>query len=155
MSLLLTMLGGGTAWTVNVSDTITLSDARAKSIGKPRSDSIVLSDSVIKSVGKARADTVTLVDASTKAINKPQSDTITLADAHSKAVGKPLSDTITLSDNISVIVPPLPPFPPVFLGGGGTEIGHPRMKVLKLERGGDDIEELEIVEILTCWLGKN
>lgn len=170
--------GGGTAWTVNLSDTITLSDSRTKAVGKRQADTVTLSDSVSKTARPRKSDTITLSDAVLKATGKRQSDTITLTDARSKAVGKPLSDTITLSDfitvvkggvnytvslsdtitltdNISVVVPPLPPFPPVFLGGGGIEIGHPRMKALKPERKDDDIEELEIVAILTCWLGKN
>jgi hypothetical protein len=174
--------GGGTAWTVNLSDTVTLSDSRIKAVGKLRSDTTTLSDAVVKAVGKIRSDTITLTDAAARSIHVARSDTITLTDARSKVVGKPLSDAITLSDFITVIpggvnytvnlsdaitltdaiavvVPPLPPFPPVFLGGGGTEIGHPRMRGLKSElkheRRDDEIEELEIVAILTCWLGKN
>ena len=177
MSLLLTQLSGGTAHTKNLSDTITLSDAIskapglgktdtaalsdavAKAVGKLQSDTITLSDATARSVVVARADTLTLTEANTKAVGKQQTDTITLSDFESHISGtghtKSLSDTITLTDAISVVVPPQPPFPPVFLGGGGTEIGHPRMKALKPERREDDNEELEIVAILTCWLGKN
>ena len=170
--------GGGTAHTVNLSDTITLSDAISKKPGLGKTDTATLSDAIAKSVGKRQSDTITLSDATARSVHVVRSDTITLTDAQSKADGKTitdtitlsdfitvvkggvnhtvsLSDTVTLTDIISVVVPPQPPFPPVFLGGGGTEIGHPRMKVLKPERRDDDIEELEIVEILTCWLGKN
>jgi hypothetical protein len=202
MSVLLA-LQGGTAFTLNLSDTITLSDSPSKFVGKPQSDTITLSESSGKSSGKGQSDTVTLSESPVKATGKLQadtitlsdlfsesetnilslSDTITLSDAQTKADGKViddtitlsdfitvtpgggvnytvnLADTITLSDSIDVLVPPQPPFPPVFLSGGGTEVGHPRMKALKpalkLKRKDDEIEELEIVAILTCWLGKN
>lgn len=112
MSLLLTMTGGGggTAWTVNVSDSISLSDAA------------------------------------------------------NKAAGKPLSDTITLSDGVAVIVPPLPPFPAVSLGGGMV-LPYPQRHVRrhsdtripkgpKASKPRKELEEdeMEIIAVLTSWL---
>lgn len=183
MSVLLALQSGGAALTLNLADTITLSDAVTKAAGLKKTDTSTLSDAVTKAVGKLQSDTITLSDATARSVHVARSDTITLTDAQLKADGKlitdtitlsdfitvtpggavnytlSLSDTITLTDNVSVVVPPQPPFPPVFLGGGGIEIGHPRMKALKpelkLKRKDDDIEELEILAILTCWLGKN
>jgi len=182
--LIINATDANTAWTVNLSDTITLSDAENAAVGKTLSDTVTLTDANAKSAGKVQSDTITLSDSSSKSSGIfSLSDTITLSDDQSKADGKAiddtitlsdfitvtpsggvnytvnLSDTITLSDAASVVVPPQPAFPPVFLSGGGTEIGHPRMKALKpeLKRKCPDyeIEELEIVAILTCWLGKN
>lgn len=88
----------GTNWTKSLADTVTLSDALAKTIHGGKSDSITLSDALVKTVGKSAADTATLSEALAKAIGKSIADTTTLSEALVKAFGKSLADTNTLSD---------------------------------------------------------
>lgn len=169
MSLLLTMTGGGggTAWTVNVSDSISLSDAANKAAGKPLSDTVTLSDSNSIRSGKGISDTVTLTDASVRFAGKVLTDTVTLTDSISPG-GLPLtlflSDTITLSDGVAVIVPPLPPFPAVSLGGGmvlpypqrhvrrHSDTRIPKSPKASKPRKELEEDEMEIIAVLTSWL---
>lgn len=104
------------AWTATPSDTITLSDATVKTIGKypsdtatltevksaivthPVTDSITLSDSAINSPTVKPSDSIVLSDTSTKTIGTNISDSVTLSDALISTIGKLFTDTITLTD---------------------------------------------------------
>lgn len=101
MSLLLTQLGGGSAWFVTPSDTIFLSDAVVKAVGKPASDTITLSDSSSKAVGKSQSDTISLSDGIAKLFGLNKADTIALSDLISLP-GVPVAYSFTLSDTISL-----------------------------------------------------
>ena len=54
--------GGGTNWTLNLSDTVTLSENLVKGVGKGLSDIVTLSENILKSSGLYKSDTVTLSD---------------------------------------------------------------------------------------------
>ncbi len=87
--------------TKSLSDSVTLSDAATKAVGKPQSDSVTLSDAAAKSVSAPKSDSVTLSDTPTKAVGKPASDSVTLSDASAKSVGQNPADSTTLSDSPS------------------------------------------------------
>jgi hypothetical protein len=113
--------GGGTAWTQSFSDTITLSDAIAKSMTAGKSDSFTLSDvfsrtviwsrgfddtttlsdAISKAVGAAKADSVTLTDTQAKSLGLSKSDSITTSDSLAKSLGLSKSDTITMTDAVA------------------------------------------------------
>ena len=112
--------GGGTAWTLNLADTVTMSDALVKAVGKfvadatgavvdalvkavgkPLSDTTTSSDAVVKSYGKFTSDNVTPSDALVKAVGKAPADTATISDAPAKAVGKAAADVATMTDQFS------------------------------------------------------
>lgn len=89
----------GTAWTVNVNDTVTTTDAVAKNVGKNPADGVTDTDAVSKAVGKNVADTSTTTDATAKNVGKNISDTSTTTDALAKSVGKNPSDSVTTTDS--------------------------------------------------------
>lgn len=97
--------GGGTAWTKSLTDTITLSDAVAKSSTKAATDSIILSDAVAKSMGKSATDAVTLSDAVAKGVVLSKSDALSIVENFARTVNYHLTraDTITLSDAVNLV----------------------------------------------------
>lgn len=104
-----TASGSSTAWTQNLSDSITLSEAIVKGIGSNKSDSITLSEALVNAIGKTLSDSLTLSDVniatgisgpSTK-ISANLSDLITLSEQIAKSVIRSDSDEVTLSEEIS------------------------------------------------------
>jgi len=115
---------GAIAWTLSLSDTVTLTDDNTKSVSTTQADTIVLSDDNTKSVSTTQADTIVLSDDNTKSVSVEQTDTIVLSDAIAKKLSrsiggvsnrafpvdslitatkryyKNLSDDVTLSDAI-------------------------------------------------------
>ena len=112
--------GGGTAWTQNLSDTITFSDSLgSKAVGLVKADTITFSDNMSRvwtalmtladtitfsdtisnAYSKVLADIITFSDSTAKAVTTLFADTITFSDAAIRGMGKSLSDTITFSDS--------------------------------------------------------
>lgn len=93
--------GEGKAWKVEVSDTVTGTDALVKGTAKAVADSVTGSDSVTKSVAKPFTDSVTAADAVGKSPSIVLADSVAAADALTKQTTKGLSDTASGSDAIS------------------------------------------------------
>lgn len=88
------------ALTMNLSDTITLSDAAAKAFGLSEADTITLTDAAAKAMAVVRADSVSLADAIAKSVGMVRSDSTTLTDQIAKAFGVSKSDVYTLTDGL-------------------------------------------------------
>lgn len=98
-------------WTVlrTAADTVTLSDAPVKSVGKPAADSITMSDATVKAPGVHKADSLTATDALAKALSTARSDTLTVSDAVAKALALLRTDGLTETDLATpvLVIPPL------------------------------------------------
>jgi len=95
-------LTSGTNWTKDLSDAISLADAIiSRGMGKSiTGDAISLSDAPIKNIQIYKStDAVSLVDAIVKSIKPTYADAVSLADLIYKTLGKSQTDAITLSDN--------------------------------------------------------
>ena len=97
---------GGTTYTQNLSETVTLVDSITRIPGKSLTDSTTLVDSFARSISKNLSDVVVLVDnlVSTKILNQLINESLTLSDAISRSVGKVLASSLTLVDSISSVV---------------------------------------------------
>jgi len=97
---------GGTAYTQDVDETLTLGSSIALETGKVLDDAIALADSITKDVQKAFTDTVTLVASITNNLitNKQIIESITLTATEAvKITAKVLTDTVTAVANISFV----------------------------------------------------
>lgn len=92
--------GGGKAWKLELSDTVTGTDALVKASAKVVSDAASGSDAIVKAVVKSLADSATAADALSKRPSKSLGESIAGTDALSKQPGKSLADTVTGSDGI-------------------------------------------------------
>jgi hypothetical protein len=91
----------GEELTLDLSDTVTVSDASTFSFGKSLADTVTVSDALTRGYGKALGDTTTLSDSLTKEFGlTPFGDTLTLSDSLVKSIGKALADGLTLSDSL-------------------------------------------------------
>lgn len=95
---------GGSALTLNVSDTLNLSDAGTRLASKALSDAISLAESLAKTVGKSAADSIALADAREMVIGLGKTDTLSIGDALAKLVGKPLADSLSLTDQVDAFL---------------------------------------------------
>lgn len=68
-----------------------------------RSDTLSLSDAATKTVGKPLADSITLSESAVKQLHIQRSDTLSLSDQHAKTAVHVISDIIMLSDNATVV----------------------------------------------------
>lgn len=95
--------GGAPPLTLNVGDTITLSDAIGKRFGAAKADSSSLSDSYgrVADFNRDFAETTTLSEAIAKKPTKAFADSVTLTDTIAKAVARTFTETTTLSDTIA------------------------------------------------------
>ena len=100
--------GGGspTNWTLNLADSIVLSDQITKQSGLNKADSVTLSEQIAKALGLTYSDLVTLSDQISKEPGLNKSDSITLSDLIGKGIGLNYADLVTLSDLTSL--PPAP-----------------------------------------------
>lgn len=89
-----------TAWTKNLADTVTASDALGKSVGKAVADTVTAADALGKHPTKPIADTVSASDLMNAAGAHVAglSDTVSATDEATRAVGKVADDTITATD---------------------------------------------------------
>lgn len=76
-------------YTVEIADSVELSDGLGKKTVKAPADSVTLADSLGKKVGKSAADTVALVDGLGKAIVKRPADAVSLEDALEALISAP------------------------------------------------------------------
>lgn len=112
--------GGGTNWTLNLSDTVTLSEAIIKEIVLVKADTVTLSENITKSIGKDISDVVILSEDITKHTGKLFSDNITLSESLAKRVDLVKLDTVTLSDEALL---------DLLTGGSGPQNGSPQEPV--------------------------
>ena len=106
MTVLLANQGGGgpgTDWTLDLSDTLTLTDATAKDVVQSLIDSIAFTDGVGKDITTAPSDTLTLSDSvGAKDYGQNLGDAVTFTDTVSgKDYEQNLSDVLSLVDEVS------------------------------------------------------
>jgi hypothetical protein len=88
-----------TAWTQDLNETISLTDALKKAPQKGMSQTINLTDALSKTTQKGLTDNPTMSDAMSKQATTIRSDTLSLADSNIKTFSKILTQTaITLAD---------------------------------------------------------
>jgi hypothetical protein len=91
-------IGGAGTNTVNVSDTVGMSDSIKKQIIRNNADSISTSESMGKLFSTARYDTFVLQDNLYKQSAKQKADSMAISEALSKMLGKIKSDSISTGD---------------------------------------------------------
>lgn len=109
----------GTLFTLELTDSVAISDSISKGVGKaqadavgisdtiakltsrPLADSVAIADAIAKKPGKAIADQVDIADQVTKATGKAAADSVPISDALGKQVGKQLADSVPISDSIA------------------------------------------------------
>lgn len=91
---------GGKALTLELTDSIALSESYPKKGSKALADSISTSETLSKKVGKFLSDSVSTSDALTKKVGKQLSESFAGTDSLSKRVGKALSDAISFGDEL-------------------------------------------------------
>jgi hypothetical protein len=91
----------GTAWTLNVNDTLSISDDKSSSYKKNLADTLSLGDAISKTPKPVISDTLSLSDSISKTAKPVISDSIILSDNISKIVAfvRTISDTLNLSDS--------------------------------------------------------
>lgn len=88
--------------TINLSDSITLSDSIIKEFQTTKTDTITATDAIIKELQTTASDSVTLSDTIVKETQLNPADSVTLSDAiGSKELQTNIVDSVTLSDSIS------------------------------------------------------
>jgi hypothetical protein len=96
-----TIGGGGVLHTLELTDSLSLSDSLSKGTGKRLEDAVVLSEAIVKRPGHAEADSLALSDALAKAPTKGLADALPLAEAIGKSAGHVETDALSLSDQIA------------------------------------------------------
>src|SRR4051812_17866870 len=109
----------GSLLTLELTDSVAISDELAKGLGKAQADAVGITDAIVKSAsrqladnvaiadqvakqtGKTAADAVPIADQVTKATGKSAADSVAISDAVTKATGKTLTDQVDISDSIA------------------------------------------------------
>lgn len=74
------VVGGGTTYNESPSDSLTPSEAVAKSVGKTRGDTLGATEAFLKSVNRTVADSVVLSEGFLKSVSKPLADSVVLTE---------------------------------------------------------------------------
>lgn len=95
-----TIRAGGAS--INLSDTLDLSDSIIRTAGRTLTDTIVLSDTFasLKVIAKFLSDSIDLSDIAVITLTKVITDTIIITDSIMTSVEKFFQDTIDLSDSV-------------------------------------------------------
>lgn len=89
---------GGTAWSQPLSDSVTITEATAKTPTLNKTDSVTTSEATAKTPTLNKSDSVTTSETHTAAPKLNKSDSVTMSDANAKTVGKGLSDSVTATE---------------------------------------------------------
>jgi hypothetical protein len=94
-------VAAGSALTLEVSDSLSFSDAPAKEAQIPKTESITVADEKALLTGKVLSDSFTLAEALANQLGKVLSDSFTLNDSFAGAIviSLAVSDSITLADS--------------------------------------------------------
>lgn len=93
--------GGGNAFTVDLSETITVTNALSKDTLKHFTEMVTVSHALTKIIEKHLTQSATLTEAISKDTTKHLTQTVTISEALSKECLKHLSQTITITEAIS------------------------------------------------------
>lgn len=110
MSLLLRRVSAGSAHSLSLSDSVTLTDAEVKTLGLAKTETATLTDAVAKTSVLVQADSVALSDAATKTMGLAESDTVTLGDLETLDLVAPPGGSSTYGSPL--VVPIHWPTPP-------------------------------------------
>jgi hypothetical protein len=89
----------GQLYTVNLNDTVSLTELLARLASKSIADTINLSDTKTKLTGRNYADSVGVTDGVNKTTSKTKADSINLSDGLYKKFMVAIADTVNLGDN--------------------------------------------------------
>lgn len=92
---------GGQALTLNISDSITMSDARTSNAGCNKSDALTMSDTRTSNAGCNKSDAISCTDAKVVSVAKVLADSIALSDTKALALLKVLADSISCGDALA------------------------------------------------------
>jgi hypothetical protein len=106
--LFLGTIGGGLAHTLELTDSISLSDSLARGTGKGLEDVVVLSEAIGQRVGHTEADSLALSDSIGQRVTKNLTDVLGLADSLAKRAMKGIADLLGLSDSVTTGEPDQP-----------------------------------------------
>lgn len=97
--------GGGTAWTLEIADSISLADAPTKAMDIAKAETLALADTAAKQAGLSRSESVALVDSLSRGFNVALTDSIAVEDnlANSIVLGA-LVDSLGLSDSAQTAI---------------------------------------------------
>jgi len=97
----ITYTAGAVEHEKSLSDSLSISDSPAKTLGKIESDSMVIAESLIKTIGKVEADSFSISDSIGKGIGVINSETLAIVDSVSKAISKTFADNFLITDSIA------------------------------------------------------
>ena len=93
--------GGGTLFTQNLSDSVTLAEDIAKASARSLSDPISLGESIARQTGKLLADPYSLSDSISRNIGKAVTDPFSLADSIARSPARGLTETFSVTDSLA------------------------------------------------------
>lgn len=93
--------GSGTAYVKDLSDTVSLADAVAKTAAKGLTDSVSMAEIFGKYPKKTNSDTIIIADVLVKSVAHQLSDTVALADTLSKVLGLSKAESLSLADSLA------------------------------------------------------
>lgn len=92
---------GGSALTLNVSDSVTFTEAPAKTPGPVRTDAVTAVDARAMEPRKPLADAITAADAGSRQTGKNGADNVVLAEVRTAQPAKAATDSIMAADGVS------------------------------------------------------
>ena len=92
---------GGTLFTQNLSDSVTLAEDIAKASARSLSDPISLGESIARQTGKLLADPYSLSDSISRNIGKAVTDPFSLADSIARSPARGLTETFSVTDSLA------------------------------------------------------
>lgn len=93
-------------YTLNLSETISLTDTLTKQISKPLTEAISFADSVLKTISRQFSETLNLADTieKVKSYVKELTESVSLTDTFKAVANKVLQETVNLADTISFLI---------------------------------------------------
>ena len=95
----ITVVGGGTPYTLNFSDSITSSDSRKEDDSRKLTDTLSSSDSKKEDITRKLLDTITSLDLKSELLGRSLLDIISSSDSKKESISRILSDTISSTDS--------------------------------------------------------
>jgi hypothetical protein len=100
---------GGTAFTQDVGDTVSLSESLTRRVDRAIAESIALSEALTPQAQKLLVDAISLTESVAKQIARTMAEALSLSEQHARQAGKGLAETVALSENLSAIKTVLKP----------------------------------------------